>query len=202
MFNSTNALVEKVERLEKDLRYAKLEAEDAKSRRESDQKAFKEKEYEIGRTHKVTVDGLNDKIASLEKQLKEAISDYEKDIERIENEASERVFAAETKRDVKEEEAVRELRESFSIQSAEAIRNHALEVAKLSKESNAALVRAALAEGKLETIVVANESLEAQLESYREFVSTVLAHLPNVDLSKLNMQVNIPVSKGDVTVVK
>jgi chromosome segregation ATPase len=220
MFNSTNALVEKVERLEKDLRYAKLELDDTKARREEDNRRHKEDVYSTGRAHKATVDGLNDEIGVLEKLLEEAKADmkklsakHEKELDEIvaqcetkielaEEEADARIEAAEDARDVEVSQRVQELRESFSLQSAEAIRDHALEVAKLSAKSNEALVRAALAEGKLESIVAANESLEAQLEAYKSLVETTMAYLPTVDLAKMHMNVNIPVTKGDVTVVK
>ena len=140
---------------------------------------------ELNRGHKNEMDELAAEHSTESMRMETAVEDLEGRLDMVESETTEKV-ASEVK--IKVAVARGEIREEF-----------VKEVDSLKTDVKDALVTAAASTAEAEEKGVVVSSLQGQLKDYREFVQFAMEKLPNVDLSKFNINVDIP--SPEVTVV-
>lgn len=143
----------------------------------------------IEREHEAEIDRINNEVHS---RIDEIDANADSRIAQVRSESSVAIKEAEADAEVRVREAksaakaelvekLEEVRNSYSVDIVELETRLAREVAKTAEAK-------ALAEERQTTV----KNLENQIQDYKEFVQFVLNKVPNVDLTKFNINVEVP----------
>ena len=159
--------------------------------------------YEERRSRRIDANDYEDTITRLKRDVETetnlrlgATAEVEDRLERevaaevvsIQAEADAQVLKAESERDIARAEA-----------TLLAQKNSAEEVNNLKDTLAGAIARSTAAEARSETMDTVVEGLEGQVDGYRKFVEFAMTKLPNVDMSKFNINVEVPAAEVNVS---